>query len=123
VIREQAAINIRDKFALFNEHWSPRIISEVNDHQFRIVKFQGDFVWHQHEDSDETFIVIHGEMRIDFRDGSVSLGEGDLFTVPKGVEHKPCAENECHAMLVERGDVINTGSAGGERTANNDTWI
>lgn len=116
-------INIRDKFSLFNEHWSPRIISEVNDHQFRIVKFQGDFVWHQHDDSDETFIVIHGQMQIDFRDGSVSLSEGQLFTVPKGVEHKPYAENECHAMIVERGDVINTGSAGGERTAKNDTWI
>ncbi|HLO99793.1 MAG TPA: cupin domain-containing protein [Fimbriimonas sp.] len=122
-MRASESINIRDKFALFNEQWSPRIISEVNDHQFRIVKLQGDFVWHQHEDSDETFIVIHGQMRIDFRDGSVSLSEGDLFTVPKGVEHKPFAENECHAMIVERGDVINTGSAGGERTAENDTWI
>lgn len=118
-----APINIKHKLTLFNEHWSPRIISEVNDHQFRVVKFQGDFVWHQHDDSDETFIVIDGSMRIDFRDGSVTLKEGDLFTVPKGVEHKPFAENECHAMIIERGDVINTGNAGGERTAKNDIWI
>jgi mannose-6-phosphate isomerase-like protein (cupin superfamily) len=117
------AINLRRKFALFSEQWQPKVIGEMNDYQFKIVKLQGDFVWHDHPRTDETFIVIEGELRIDFRDGAVRLGAGEMFVVPKGVEHKPYAEHEVQLLLIEPRGVLNTGDAGGERTAENDVWI
>jgi mannose-6-phosphate isomerase-like protein (cupin superfamily) len=117
------AINLAEKFGLFSEQWNPKVIAEMNDYQFKIVKLEGDFVWHDHKDTDETFIVIEGEMRIDFRDGSVRIGSGEMFVVPKGVEHKPYAEREVKLMLIEPRGVINTGEAGGELTARNDVWI
>ena len=117
------AINLAQKFGLFSEQWQPKIIAEMNDYQFKIVKLQGDFVWHDHPDTDETFIVIDGEVRIDFRDGAVTLGPGEMFVVPRGVEHKPYAATETRVMLVEPRGVLNTGEAGGERTAENDVWI
>ena len=86
------AINFGKKFALFDEQWQPKVVAEMNDYQFKIVKLQGDFVWHDHKDTDETFIVIEGELRIDFRDGTVRVAAGEMFVVPKGVEHKPYAE-------------------------------
>ena len=116
-------INLKDKLSKFSEHWSPRIIAEMNDYQFKLVKIKGEFVWHDHKDTDEVFIVIEGAMSIEFRDGTVELGEGELWAVPKGVEHKPHAENECKIMLVEPRGVINTGDAEGELTASNDTWV
>jgi mannose-6-phosphate isomerase-like protein (cupin superfamily) len=95
----------------------------MNDYQFKIVKIDGDFVWHHHEHTDETFIVIEGTLRIDFRDGSVTLGAGELYVVPKGVEHKPFADGEVKLLLIEPRGVLNTGSAGHERTAVNDVWV
>jgi mannose-6-phosphate isomerase-like protein (cupin superfamily) len=116
-------INFGQKFALFDEQWQPKVIAEMNDYQFKVVKLQGDFVWHDHQDTDETFIVIEGELRIDFRDGAVRIGAGEMFVVPKGVEHKPYAEREVKLLLIEPRGVSNTGDAGGARTAQNDVWI
>ena len=117
------SINLTEKLARFTEHWSPRVVAEMNDYQFKVVKLQGDFVWHEHRDTDEAFIVIDGNLRIDFRDGAVHLAAGEMFVVPKGVEHKPYAENEVKLLLIEPSGVPNTGDQGGERTAPNDLWI
>ncbi len=95
----------------------------MNDYHFKLVKFQGDFVWHDHQDTDEVFMVLEGEMTIHLRDGDVVVKKGELFVVPKGVEHKTSAKTECHAMLVEAADTMNTGSTGGDRTAPADAWI
>jgi mannose-6-phosphate isomerase-like protein (cupin superfamily) len=117
------SINFADKFSRFDEHWSPRVIAEMNDYQFKLVKVQGEFVWHQHDDTDEVFIVIDGELTLRFRDGEVILRPGEMYVVPKGVEHQPVAASECRMMLVEPRGVVNTGDAGGELTAKNDVWI
>jgi mannose-6-phosphate isomerase-like protein (cupin superfamily) len=117
------AINFGQKFGLFEEQWQPKVVAEMNDYQFKIVKLQGDFIWHDHKDTDETFIVIEGSLRIDFRDGAVHISAGEMFVVPKGVEHKPCAEQEVRLLLIEPRGVPNTGDQGGERTAANDVWI
>lgn len=117
------ALNFEHKLGLFSEHWSPKVIAEMNDYQFKIVKIQGDFVWHDHTDTDETFIVLEGQLRIDFRDGHVDLQKGEMYVVAKGVEHKPCAENEAKLLLIEPRGILNTGEAGGEMTAKNDQWI
>ncbi len=95
----------------------------MNDYQFKLVKFQGEFTWHDHKDTDEVFLVIEGEMGIEFRDKTVHLCAGELYVVPKGVEHKPFAGQECKVMLVEPKGVVNTGETGGELTAENDVWI
>ena len=116
-------INLKDKLSLFSEHWSPKVIAEMNDYQFKLVKIQGDFVWHNHTDTDEAFIVIEGEMKIEFENETVELSEGDMYVVPKGVENKPCAETECQVLLVEPRDVVNTGNTEGDLTASNDVWI
>ena len=116
-------INFRDKFALFKEQWSPKVIAEMNDYQCKVVKLAGDFIWHHHQDTDETFLVIDGELRIDFREGAVTLSAGEMFVVPKGVEHKPFAEKEVKLLLIEPRGVPNTGHEGGDRTAENDVWI
>ncbi len=116
-------INLKQKYAQFNEHWSPRVIAEMNDYQFKLAKVKGEFVWHEHSDTDEVFIVIEGSLDIEFRDGKVSLKAGEMFVVPKGIEHKPVAENECQIMLVEPKGVVNTGETGGELTANDDVWV
>ena len=116
-------INLQQKFGLFQEQWAPRVIAEMNNYQFKIAKLQGEFIWHDHSDTDEAFLVIDGHLRIDFRDGSVNLGPGELFVVPKGVEHKPFAAEEARIMLIEPRGVTNTGDAGGERRAPNDVWI
>ena len=117
------AINFKDKFKLFDEQWQPKVIAEMNDCQFKIVKLQGDFIWHDHNDTDEAFIVLDGVLRIDFRDGAVLVSAGEMFVVPKGVEHKPYAEREVRMLLIEPRGVPNTGDQGGERTAPNDLWI
>ena len=116
-------INIQQKLALFDDQWTPKVVAEMNDYQFKVVKLEGDFVWHDHPETDETFFIIEGELRIDFRDGQVTLSEGELFVVPKGVEHKPYAERQVKVMLIEPRGVLNTGQEGGERTAQNDVWI
>lgn len=119
----QVPINLDEKFSKFSEHWSPRVVAEMNDYQFKIAKVQNEFVWHSHSDTDEVFIVIEGVLEIQFRDGEVTLKAGEMYVVPKGVEHKPKASEECRIMLVEPKGVINTGEAGGGLTAENDVWV
>jgi mannose-6-phosphate isomerase-like protein (cupin superfamily) len=116
-------VNFQNKFSLFTEHWTPKVVAEMNDYQFKIVKLKGDFIWHDHKETDETFIVLDGSLRIDFRDGAVIVSAGEMFVVPKGVEHKPYAEAEVKLLLIEPRGVLNTGDKGGERTAQNDVWI
>jgi len=116
-------INLRDKFDKFSDHWSPKVIAEMNDYQFKLVKIKDDFVWHNHADTDEAFIVIEGEMKIEFEDKKVELSEGEMYVVPKGVEHKPYAEVECKVMIIEPRGVVNTGDTEGDLTASNDVWI
>ena len=120
---QAAAINLQDKLGHFAEHWSPRVIAEMNDYQFKLVKIQGEFVWHSHADTDEVFIVVDGDMAIQFRDKTVALGRGEMCVVPKGVEHRPVAAHECAVMLVEPRGVVNTGEAGGAYTAPSDVWV
>ncbi|MCL4069405.1 cupin domain-containing protein [Pseudomonas sp. GX19020] len=117
------AINFSEKLTKITDLWQPRVIAEMNDYQFKVVRIDGDFIWHNHPDTDETFIVLDGQLRIDFRDGAVSIGPGEMFVVPKGVEHKPFAETEVHLLLIEPRGVLNTGHAGGDRTAQNDVWV
>jgi mannose-6-phosphate isomerase-like protein (cupin superfamily) len=116
-------INFKKKFAKFNEHWSPRVIAEMNDYQFKLVKVEGEFVWHDHPDTDEVFIVVEGCLYIEFREGVVTLNAGEMFVIPKGVEHKPTAKSECKVLIVEPKGVVNTGNSGTELTAKNDVWI
>ena len=116
-------INLEDKLSKFSEHWSPKVIAEMNDYQFKLVKIEGDFVWHDHPDTDEVFIVIEGTMQIEFEDRTIELSEGEMLVVPKGVRHKPYAEEECKVMLVEPRGVVNTGDTGDELTADNDVWV
>lgn len=118
-----AVVNFAQKLSLFHDHWSPRVIAEMNDYQFKLAKIQGEFTWHSHADTDEVFIVLHGAMTIQFRDGDVQLEEGELFVVPQGKEHRPVAIKECAILLVEPRGVVNTGEAGGAYTAPNDVWI
>jgi len=120
---EMKPINFKEKLSKFSDHWSPKIIAQMNDYHFKVVKFQGEFVWHSHDETDEVFIVLEGEMSIAFRNGVVDLKAGEMFVVPKGVEHRPHATNECKAMLVEPVGTINTGNTGGEMTAENIVWI
>jgi mannose-6-phosphate isomerase-like protein (cupin superfamily) len=122
-VTQRQPINLQDKLARISETWQPRVIAEMNDYQLKVVKLQGDFVWHSHADTDETFIVLAGELRIDFRDGPLTLRAGELYVVPRGVEHKPYAEHEVQLMLIEPRGVLNTGDQGGERTAVNDRWV
>lgn len=117
------AINFQEKLGKFGERWTPKVIAEMNEYQFKLVKIQGEFVWHDHPETDETFVVLGGEMQILFRDGAVRLEAGEMFVVPRGVEHKPVAATECHILLIEPRGVVNTGAAGGELTAVNDAWI
>src|SRR4029077_19579937 len=107
------SINLARKFDLFKEQWQPKVVVEMNDYQFKVVKLEGDFVWHNHKDTDETFIVLEGVLRIDFRGGAVHVAKGEMYVVPKGVEHKPFAENEVHLLLIEPRGVLNTGHEGG----------
>ncbi|UCH20822.1 MAG: cupin domain-containing protein [Deltaproteobacteria bacterium] len=120
---EFCPINLQEKLAKFSEHWSPKIIAQMNNYYFKLVKFRGEFIWHSHADTDEVFITLDGEMSIEFRDGKVDLKSGEMFVVPKGVEHKPFAEKECKIMLVEPAGTINTGDAGGDLTAQDNVWI
>lgn len=121
--RPYQPINFAQKYGLFAEQWQPKVVAELNDYQFKLVRIEGDFVWHDHPDTDEAFIVLEGELRIDFRDGAVTVKPGEMYVVPKGVEHKPYAAAEVKMMLIEPRGVTNTGSAPSERTAQNDVWI
>ena len=120
---DQQPIHIKNKFKLFSELWSPKIIAQLNDYHFKIAKIQGEFIWHSHQDTDEAFIVIHGKMQIQFREGAVELTTGEMFIVPKGVEHKPVADQECHILMIELAGTVNTGDARGEMTREDTAWI
>ena len=117
-------LNIKKKFNLFNDRWSPKVIAEINNYQVKLTKLKGDFSWHSHKDTDEAFIVVEGDLRIDFKDGFLSLSEGEMYVVPKGVEHKPSAVKEVKIMLIEPKGVVNTGDLEPNNlTAKNDIWI
>jgi mannose-6-phosphate isomerase-like protein (cupin superfamily) len=119
----KTAINLVEKLSLIDHHWSPRVIAEMNEIQFKLVKLEGDFVWHRHDHTDEVFLVVHGEMVVGFRDHEVAVHQGEMFVVPRGVEHITRARRECHALIIEPRGVVNTGDSGGELTAGNDVWI
>lgn len=120
---KDTAINLSEKLSKFSDYWSPRVVAEMNDYQFKLAKLQGEFVWHSHADTDEVFIVLNGAMTLEFRDNIVRLAAGEMFVVPKGVEHRPVAPLECCVMLVEPRGVVNTGDTGGAYTARNDIWV
>ena len=118
------SINFSEKLNLFNEHWQPKVISEMNDYQFKVAKIKGEFIWHSHKDTDETFIVLKGEIQIDFKDGKVVVKQGEMFVVPAGVEHRPSSNKESHIMLIEPKGVVNTGEkVDSNLRAENDVWI
>ncbi|MEE3297105.1 MAG: cupin domain-containing protein [Planctomycetota bacterium] len=116
-------INLKEKCSKLTKHWSPRIIAEMNDYQFKLAKVKGEFVWHDHKHTDETFIVLEGEMTLKFRDEEVDLSAGELYVVPKGTEHKPYAQNECKILIIEPRGVVNTGDAGGDLTVTEEEWV
>lgn len=113
-------VNLAQKLALFQEYWSPKIVGELNDQLVKLVKFEGDFLWHQHENEDELFLVLHGKMIMHLRDQQdIILNEGEFFIVPRKVEHKPFAEQECHVLLFEPKTTLNTGDKKSDRTIEN----
>ena len=123
-------INLKEKFNKISDHWSPKVIAEMNDYQFKLAKVKNKFVWHQHDDTDEMFLVVSGELNLDFRDAASdpnvttrTLREGEMLVVPKGVQHRPYAEEECHVIMIELTGVRNTGDVGGPRTAAIDDWL
>jgi len=109
-------VNLGEKFTLFDESWSPKIVAELNDAYVKVVKLEGEFVWHHHDDEDELFWVVSGRLRMELRDGDVILDPGELLVVPKGVEHRPVAEVETHVVLIEPKTTLNTGNVRNERT-------
>jgi mannose-6-phosphate isomerase-like protein (cupin superfamily) len=109
-------VNLAEKFGLFSEHWSPKIVGELNGQMVKLVKFQGPFVWHHHDDEDEMFLVVKGSFRMELESGDIELKEGEFLIVPRGVEHRPVADQECEVLLFEPASTVNTGNAGGERT-------
>ena len=109
-------VNLLEKFALFQDHFSPKVVGDLNDHQVKLVKLQGEFVWHHHESEDELFLVVRGRMTMGLRTGDIELSEGEFFIVPKGTEHKPSAVEECWIVLVEPGTTLNTGNVAEDRT-------
>lgn len=116
-------VNLQDKLTKFSEHWSPKIVAQMNEYHFKLAKVQGEFVWHDHPETDEVFLVVKGKLDIHLRDRVVTLNTGELYVVPKGVEHKPVAAEECHILLVEPAGTVNTGAVRDEKTAPNDVWI
>jgi len=116
-------INFAEKFDCFTEQWSPKVVAEMNDYQFKLVRLEGDFVWHDHQDTDETFIVLEGALVIDFQDGTVELEAGQMLVVPKGLPHRPRATSEAKVLIVEPKGVINTGDVQSDKTAPLNDWI
>ena len=117
------AVNLHDKFAMFSDHWSPKIVGRLNDLHLKAVKLKGEFVWHAHVDTDELFLVIRGSLTIKLRDRDIAVNAGEFFVVPKGVEHKPVAAEECQVLLIEPAGTVNTGDAGGPLMATSEPWI
>ena len=117
-------VDLREKLSMFSQHWSPKVVATLNDHEVKVVKVKGEFVWHSHPDADELFLVVEGSLTIRLRDGDVTLGPHQLFVVPRGVEHCPVAAEEASIVLIEPAGVVNTGDAGGsELTAPHDTSL
>ena len=123
ILMDYKSISFKEKLKTFSDLWQPKVFAEMNDYQFKLVKIKGEFIWHKHDDTDEVFIVLEGEMEIEFRDGSVEMKAGEMFVIPKNIEHKPVAYNECKILLVEPRGVVNTGNSGGDLQAENDVWI
>ena len=123
IITKSKKINIKQKFSKFSEYWSPKVLAEMNDYEFKIVRIKGEFIWHNHTETDEVFIVIEGSMKILLRGKTIKLSKGDLYVVPKGTDHKPVAEKECKLMLVELKGTKNTGSETHKLTAEDNQWI
>ncbi|MEM7099235.1 MAG: cupin domain-containing protein [Pseudomonadota bacterium] len=117
------AISFAHKLSQLSELWTPKVIARMNDYHIKVAKIDGEFVWHEHSDTDEVFIVLQGSLRIDFREGSVELKAGEMYVVPRGVAHKPSADSEAHILLMEPAGVVNTGAVRGELTAPVDDWI
>jgi len=116
-------INIKEKLSLFSDHWSPRIIGELNGQYVKLAKVKGEMVWHSHADEDEMFLILKGSLTLKFRDGEVTINEGEMYIVPKGVEHLPIAEEECQLMLFEPKSTAHTGEVVSELTKNDQEWI
>ena len=116
-------INLASKYKKINEHWSPKVVAEMNDYQFKLAKIKHDFIWHSHEDTDETFIVIEGKISIEFEDETVELSEGEMIVVPKGKKHRPYADEEAKIMLIEPKGVRNTGDIVSDLTSGDNQWI
>lgn len=116
-------VNLAEKFNLFSEYWSPRIVGELNEQYVKLAKFKGEFVWHSHADEDELFLVIKGSLRIEFKEGAVTLNEGEFYIVPKGVEHKPIADEEAHVMLLEPKSTEQTGGVESDLLVDKQPWI
>ncbi len=117
------SINLKEKYAKFADHWQPKIIAQMNDYHIKLAKVEGEFSWHDHTETDEFFLVVQGKLEIHLRDGVVTLNEGEIYVVPKGVEHKPVAQEECYILLIEPAGTINTGEVVDEKTAPNNVWI
>ena len=118
-----AVINLGQKLSKFESLWTPKIVAQMNDYYIKLVKIENEFIWHSHPETDEVFLVIEGNMRIEFREGAVELSEGEMVVVPRGAEHRPFAEYECQVLLIEPIETVNTGNAGGERTVTDLEWI
>ena len=116
-------VNLAQKFSMFNDYWSPKIVGEINDTYVKLVKFKGEFVWHHHETEDELFLVVKGNLLIKLWDKDIFLEEGEFVVIPKGVEHLPIAEEEAHVLLLEPKTTLNTGNVYGEKTVENVEWI
>jgi mannose-6-phosphate isomerase-like protein (cupin superfamily) len=109
-------VNLAEKFGCFSDHWSPKIVADLNDSHVKLAKVQGEFVWHRHAEEDELFVVVKGELTIELRDGAVTLGPGELVVIPKGVEHRPVAADEVHLILIEPKAIRHTGDVVSDRT-------
>ncbi len=116
-------VNLAHKAGLIEQQWSPRVVAEMNDYQFKVVRIEGEFIWHSHPETDEAFLVLEGVLRIDLPQGCVHVNAGELYVVPRGVKHRTAALAEAKLMMIEPRGVLNTGHEGGERTALNDVWI
>ena len=123
IITKSKKINIKQKFSKFSEYWSPKVLAEMNDYEFKIARIKGEFIWHNHTETDEVFIVIEGSMKILLKGETIHLSKGDLYVVPKGIYHKPVAEKECKIMLVELKGTKNTGSETNKFTTEDNQWI
>ncbi len=116
-------VNLVQKFSLFSEHWSPKVVGEIGDYYLKLAKLKGEFLWHKHDTEDEMFFVVVGKLVIKLRDGDVELLPGEFLIIPHGVEHMPVADEEAHVMLFEPKTTVNTGDAGGERTKTEVEWV